>query len=211
MLTQTLAGSLARIGPNELLDEDPELVRRIARHAKRLSSFKLVRRHALQLGNVLQWRDEDKHFKFRYKMVAVYSGREVDSPKQKVDDNLLGLLRLIEGHMATRHSARLTCNPRMAGSGTTATAIRATLLYMITNPCVHAKLLAQISSSPSFAHRPVAIDAEARGLLSRRVVIKKRLHIFPPVTGTMAKEAPAERDTWNKRFIPGVTCIGWSA
>ncbi|KAK6217500.1 pisatin demethylase [Colletotrichum tabaci] len=37
--------------------------------------------------------------------------------------------------------------------------------HVITNPRVLAKLLAETSSAPPFAHRPVTIDAEARGLL----------------------------------------------
>ncbi|TQN75301.1 Trichothecene C-15 hydroxylase [Colletotrichum shisoi] len=180
-------------------------------------------------NNVLQWRDEDKHFNLRSKMATdqpfgfMETHSDVYEHMKTTEESLPMFMEMtvfLSGILASEKDrpgfgkvmgiakkvtaerfgpAKKAQRNRIAGSGTTATAIRATLLYMITNP----------RHPPLHDHQ--SAHAEARGLLYRRVVIKKGLHIFPPVAGTMAKEAPAERDTWNWRFIPGVTCIGWSA
>ncbi|KZL76125.1 pisatin demethylase [Colletotrichum tofieldiae] len=323
-------GSLARIGPNDLLNDDPELMKRMlgVRSDYRRSDWYDGMRFNPAKNNVLSWRDEDEHFKLRSKMAAGYSGREVANLEQKIDDNLLGLLKLIESYVdadkpfdfgrkaqfftldvisdlafgkpfgfmetdsdmyeyikTTEESLpmfmattvfpwviRLFASPLfrsllpsekdplgfgkvmgiakkvaaerfgpgkmvqrdmlgsfvahgltqeeaeseillqiVAGSDTTATAIRATSLFLITNPRVHARLLAEVSSAASATRRPVIADAEARNLPYLQAVIKEGLRMFPPVAGTMAKEAPAAGDTWKGRFIPGGTRIGWSA
>ncbi|KAJ0307046.1 hypothetical protein COL5a_009483 [Colletotrichum fioriniae] len=273
--------------------------------------------------NVLSCRDEDEHAKLRSKMVAGYSGREVQAFEQKIDENLVRLIELIEGYVderkpldfgrkaqfftldvisdlafgepfgfvgsdsdmyeyiktteenlpvfmgmtvvpwvirlfrypllrsmlptekdrlgfAKRFSAeRFGLDAKVqrdmlgsfvahgltqeeaeseillqiiAGSDTTATAIRATLLYIITNPRVHNKLLAEILSMDDTApRRPIISDAEARNLPYLQAVIKEGLRIFPPVAGLMAKQAPPEGDAWNGAFIPGGTRVGWSS
>ncbi|KAJ3945074.1 uncharacterized protein N0V96_005097 [Colletotrichum fioriniae] len=254
--------------------------------------------------NVLSCRDEDEHAKLRSKMAAGYSGREVQASEQKIDENLVRLIELIEGYVderkpldfgrkaqfftldvisdlafgepfgfvgsdsdmyeyiktteenlpvfmgmtvvpwviriAKRFSAeRFGLDAKVqrdmlssfvahgltqeeaeseillqiiAGSDTTATAIRATLLYIITNPRVHNKLLAEILSMDDTApRRPIISDAEARNLPYLQAVIKEGLRIFPPVAGLMAKQAPPEGDAWNGAFIPGGTRVGWSS
>lgn len=97
---------------------------------------------------------------------------------------------------------------RLAGSDTTATAIRATILYITTNPRVYAKLLAEISSAAPSS--PIQ-DAEARKLPYLQAVIKEGLRIFPPVTGLMTKDVPKGGDTINSLFIPEGTKIGYCA
>jgi len=95
-----------------------------------------------------------------------------------------------------------------AGSDTSAQAIRATLLYIITNPHVQATLLEEISNASISS--PIT-DVESRKLPYLHAVIKEGLRIFPPVTGLMLKEVPAGGDTLNGLFIPEKTAIGWSA
>ncbi|KAK1511856.1 hypothetical protein CTAM01_00786 [Colletotrichum tamarilloi] len=324
-------GSLARIGPNDLLNDDPGLMRRMlgVRSGYRRSDWYDGMRFNPSRDNVLSCRDEDEHTKLRSKMAAGYSGREVPAFEQKIDDNLVRLIRLIERYVdgrepfdfgrkaqfftldvisdlafgepfgfvasdsdmyeyiktteenlpvfmgmtvvpwvirlfrypflrsmlptakdplgfgkvmgiAKRFSAErfgpdakverdmlgsfvahgLTQEEAeseillqiIAGSDTTATAIRATLLYIITNPRVHNKLLAEILSVyNTTARRPIISDAEARNLPYLQAVIKEGLRIFPPVAGLMAKQAPPEGDTWNGVFIPGGTRVGWSS
>ncbi|KAK1468967.1 hypothetical protein CMEL01_00734 [Colletotrichum melonis] len=324
-------GSLARIGPNDLLNDDPGLMRRMlgVRSEYRRSDWYDGMRFNPSRDNVLSCRDEDEHTKLRSKMAAGYSGREVQAFEQKIDDNLVRLIRLIERYVdgrepfdfgrkaqfftldvisdlafgepfgfvasdsdmyeyiktteenlpvfmgmtvvpwvirlfrypflrsmlptakdplgfgkvmgiAKRFSAErfgpdakvqrdmlgsfvahgLTQEEAeseillqiIAGSDTTATAIRATLLYIITNPRVHNKLLAEILSKyNTTARRPIISDAEARNLPYLQAVIKEGLRIFPPVAGLMAKQAPPEGDTWNGVFIPGGTRVGWSS
>ncbi|WYZ41627.1 hypothetical protein EsH8_V_000522 [Colletotrichum jinshuiense] len=320
-------GPLARIGPNDLLNDDPELVRRMnaARSDYRRSDWYDGGRFNPSKNNVLTWRDENEHTKLRSKMAAGYSGREVENLEEKIDDNLLRLIRLIDdyidtgkpfdfgrkaqfftldvisdiafgepfGFMATDSDVhgyieqtekamplfmavtvfpwiiRMFASPLfravlpsekdrlgfgkvmgiakkvaaerfgpdkkvqrdmlgsfiahgltqeeaeseillqiIAGSDTTATVIRATILHITTNPRVLGKLLAEIFSAD--ATRPVIADAEARNLVYLQAVIKEGLRIFPPATGIMSKETPAAGDTWKGRFIPGGTRIGWS-
>ncbi|KAF4976804.1 hypothetical protein FZEAL_6585 [Fusarium zealandicum] len=97
----------------------------------------------------------------------------------------------------------------VAGSDTTATAIRSTLLHLITIPRVYHKLRAETSKT----EYPDAVipDNAARELPYLQAVIKEGLRIFPPVAGLMAKQVPPQGDTWKGRFIPGGTRIGYCA
>src|SRR5262245_1512803 len=94
----------------------------------------------------------------------------------------------------------------MAGSDTTATAIRTTFLYTITTPRVLTKLLAEISKATLSS--PVS-DAEARTLPYVQAVIKEGLRIWPPATGLMDKQVPPGGDTINGMYVPGGTEIGY--
>jgi cytochrome P450 len=96
----------------------------------------------------------------------------------------------------------------IAGSDTTATAVRATFLYIITIPRVHHKLLTEISSATLSS--PIS-DAEAKKLPYLQAVIKEGLRIYPPVAGLMAKKVPPGGDTINGMFVPGGTQIGYGA
>ncbi|CAI4215918.1 unnamed protein product [Parascedosporium putredinis] len=96
----------------------------------------------------------------------------------------------------------------LAGSDTTATALRGTLLHILSTPRVHARLLAEIAAAaPS---RPIK-DAEARQMPYLQAVIKEGLRIFPPVTGLMSKDVPKGGDTYNGLYIPDGTKIGYCA
>ncbi|KAK2589590.1 hypothetical protein QQS21_012733 [Conoideocrella luteorostrata] len=97
----------------------------------------------------------------------------------------------------------------LAGSDTTATAIRATLLHIITNPRVLNKLLSEIESAdPGW---PVISDAAARRMPYLQAVVKEGLRIWPPVVGLMAKEVPQGGDTFKGVFLPEGTRIGYCA
>ncbi|KAK1771973.1 pisatin demethylase [Phialemonium atrogriseum] len=97
----------------------------------------------------------------------------------------------------------------LAGSDTTATAIRATMLYITTNPRVVHALRAEIDAAR--LSWPVIADAEARDMPYLQAVIKEGLRIYPPVTGLMAKEVPPGGDTFKGVFLPGGTKIGYCA
>jgi cytochrome P450 len=96
----------------------------------------------------------------------------------------------------------------MAGSDTTATAIRSTFLYLIMHPRVVSKLRAEMESNS--ISLPIQ-DAEARQLPYLQAVIKEGLRIFPPVVGLMSKEVPPQGDMINGLFVPGGTKIGFGA
>lgn len=94
----------------------------------------------------------------------------------------------------------------IAGSDTTATVIRSTMLYLMTTPRVLNKLRDEIETNN--LSRPVITDAEARQMPFLQAVIKEGLRIFPPVAGLMAKQAPPEGHYWKDTFIPGGTRVG---
>ncbi|GKT88616.1 pisatin demethylase [Colletotrichum tofieldiae] len=103
----------------------------------------------------------------------------------------------------------LTSLDRLAGSDTTATAIRATLLHIITNRRVLTALCAEIKEAqPSW---PVVTEAEARKMRYLQAVIKEGLRIFPAVVGQMSKEVPKGGDTFKGVYLPEGTRIGYGA
>lgn len=120
----------------------------------------------------------------------------------------------------------------LAGADTTATVIRATILYVSTCPSVLSSLQAEIdsyvsskstskSSSDSSTLQNIIRDWEARELPYLQAVIKESMRIWAPVTGLMTKVSPPEGDyidvdingigSAEKVFIPGGTLIGWAS
>ncbi|KAI9051984.1 hypothetical protein LZ554_004238 [Drepanopeziza brunnea f. sp. 'monogermtubi'] len=121
----------------------------------------------------------------------------------------------------------------LAGSDTTATVIRATVLYTITNPSTLSKLQAEIDTyvaastagaektSTTSAAADIIQDSEARELPYLRAVIKEGLRIWAPTTGLLTKIAPPDGDLVEldihrtgkaeKVFIPGGTSIAWTS
>jgi cytochrome P450 len=106
----------------------------------------------------------------------------------------------------------------LAGGETTATGLRATLLYIITNPRVYSTLRAEIDNAVKAECRissPVIKDTEWRHLIYLQASIKEGLRIWPPVTGMMSKFSPPNGDELiidgEKVFIPGGTNIGWAS
>lgn len=101
-----------------------------------------------------------------------------------------------------------------AGSDTTATAIRATMLHLITSPRVMRKLLAEIDAAVADGRiSDLITNNEARKLPYLQACVKEGLRIHPPFTGLLMKEVPPEGDTIHGRFVPGGTKIGhnmWS-
>jgi len=100
----------------------------------------------------------------------------------------------------------------MAGSDTTATAIRATFLHILTSPLTYSKLVSEIRSAiqSGTISSPIT-DAESYKLPYLQAVIREGLRIWPPVTGPLFKTVPKGGDTINGLFIPEGTDIGHSA
>ncbi|MCJ1307795.1 hypothetical protein MMC25_001443 [Agyrium rufum] len=100
----------------------------------------------------------------------------------------------------------------IAGADTTATAIRATFLHIITNPVVYRRLQEEIDTAiiTRKVTRPVITDAEAKRLPYLQAVIMEGLRIFPPVTGMMPKMSDAD-DVVCGKHVPAGTNVGWSA
>jgi cytochrome P450 len=102
----------------------------------------------------------------------------------------------------------------LAGSDTTATAIRTTLLYVMTNLRVLATLRAEIADKGSDVSSPgedvpaVVSDATARSMPYLQAVIREGLRVHPPITGIQTKLVPAGGDTYKGVFLPEGTELG---
>ena len=98
----------------------------------------------------------------------------------------------------------------MAGSDTTVTALRATVLYIISNPLIYHKVKHELKTALSNSQLtlPAVRDAEAKNLPYLLACIRESLRICPPSFGLMQKVVPAEGDYIDGRFVPGGTRIG---
>lgn len=103
----------------------------------------------------------------------------------------------------------------MAGSDTTATAIRATLLHVVTNPVVLRSLRSEMASAgltiePLDHTTPIISNNHARTLPYLQAVIKEGLRIHPPVSSLSVKEVPKTGDTFKGMYFPPGTKLGIS-
>ena len=102
----------------------------------------------------------------------------------------------------------------MAGSDSTATAIRVTLYYISTTPKVYIKFRAEIDDAikSGTISRPIIADREARQLPYLQACIKEGLRVHPPAASILTKVVPPGGDTLaDGTFIPGGTRIGISS
>ncbi|KAK4443291.1 cytochrome P450 [Podospora aff. communis PSN243] len=95
----------------------------------------------------------------------------------------------------------------VAGSDTTATALRCIFLYLMTHPRVYAKLQAEIDTVSRTSASGIISDADARKLPYMQAVIKEGMRVHPPVTTTIGKRVPDGGDTvvvnGKQVFLPG--------
>ncbi|KAK3312760.1 pisatin demethylase [Apodospora peruviana] len=128
----------------------------------------------------------------------------VGDEKKVVKRDMLGSF---VNHGLTRDEAESeTVLQVVAGSDTTAGAIRHTMLYILTNPRVMESMRREIDS-----HKlswPVVTDAEARDMPYLQAVIREGLRMKPPITGVMLKDSPEQGDTWKGVYIPPGTKVG---
>ncbi|KAL5877151.1 hypothetical protein ACKVWC_006309 [Pyricularia oryzae] len=98
----------------------------------------------------------------------------------------------------------------VAGSDTSATAIRSTLLFIITNPAVYSRLQAEIDAAAAEGRISSPItDAEARALPYLQAVIREGLRMYPPATGLLPKVSSKDEILCGKH-IPAGTDVGWA-
>ncbi|KZL73725.1 cytochrome P450 [Colletotrichum tofieldiae] len=108
----------------------------------------------------------------------------------------------------------------IAGSDTTAAAIRGTLLQIMTNPRVYAKLQSEIDAAvrdgtaPRMGEGLIALS-QARKLPYLQATIRESLRVRPPVVNIFSRDTPPDGDTvevdGENVFLPGGICIGYSA
>ena len=99
----------------------------------------------------------------------------------------------------------------VAGSDTTATTIRLTMLHLLSNPTAYRKLQAEIDQGIQDGRISTPItDSEARQLPYLQATIKEGLRMKAPAAGPLFKTVPPEGDMIDGKFIPGGTQIGTS-
>lgn len=100
----------------------------------------------------------------------------------------------------------------VAGSDTTAAAMKITMLYIISTPRVYQQLKTEIATAlrEGRASSPIT-QAEARALPYLQAVIYEGLRIRPVTTSSLSKEVPPGGDTVHGKFIPGGAFIGTNA
>ncbi|KAI1085034.1 cytochrome P450 [Whalleya microplaca] len=97
----------------------------------------------------------------------------------------------------------------VAGTDTTASALRTAMLYIVTNPSVYNKLKAMISQAlhEGKAASPIT-NEQAKAIPYLQAIIIETLRMRPPAEGLFAKVLPPEGDVIEGKFIPGGTAIG---
>jgi cytochrome P450 len=104
----------------------------------------------------------------------------------------------------------------LAGSDTTATAIRSTMLYVITHPRVYFRLQAEVDEVVASGAAPeIVSDSCLRNMPYLQAVVREALRIHPPITDVVPKKVPKGGDTvtvgGKQYFLPGGTNVSYSA
>ncbi|KAL8718764.1 MAG: hypothetical protein Q9181_008159, partial [Wetmoreana brouardii] len=107
VLLITSSGSPVRIGPDIVVTDDPSIQRHIAapRSAWLRGRWFRGMKFDPRLDNLLSMSDEKAHAELRAKLMPGYTGKEVPSLEQDVDDRILELLDLIQRDYVTKNSS----------------------------------------------------------------------------------------------------------
>ncbi|KAI1092659.1 cytochrome P450 [Rostrohypoxylon terebratum] len=99
----------------------------------------------------------------------------------------------------------------IAGSDTTATAVRGTMLHLLSSPLAYYKLREEIDTAVAQGRisSPIKLD-EAKKLEYLQAVIYEGLRMNIPFSGLAMKQVPPEGDMIDGKFIPGGTRIAHS-
>ncbi|KAL1845060.1 hypothetical protein VTK73DRAFT_1208 [Phialemonium thermophilum] len=91
-------GSLARIGPNELVTDDPDVLRKMmsVRSPYTRGPWYDAMRFDPERDNLFSMRDEAEHARLRGKMAPGYSGKENESMEKTIENQIARLVELIE-------------------------------------------------------------------------------------------------------------------
>ncbi|KAF4461893.1 pisatin demethylase, partial [Fusarium albosuccineum] len=97
----------------------------------------------------------------------------------------------------------------LAGSDTTATALRVAMLYIVASPPIYLRLKQEIFEAirEGRASSPIT-NAESKRLPYLQAVIYESFRIRPTTTGKFYKEVPPGGEEILGKFIPGGTSIG---
>ncbi|KAI9647240.1 hypothetical protein NHQ30_003623 [Ciborinia camelliae] len=125
---------------------------------------------------------------------------------KKIQNDMLG--SFVAHGLSEEEACSETLLQVVAGTDTTATAIRSTLLHIITSPSCYTALQAVIDDGINDGRISSPItDVEAKSLLYLQAVIKEGLRIFPVLGGLLPKTVPEGGDIINGFSVPGGTDI----
>lgn len=154
------------------------------------------------------------------KMMATcfrFVDERVANPTDKRSDMLASFIR----HGLAGHELRTEALEQIiAGSDTTATGIRVTLLHIMSNSRAYRRLQAELDEAVRNDAAPAAGEgvisfAQAKKLPYLQAVIREALRLNPPVANIFSRDVPPGGDTVqvneDKYFLPEGTCIGYSA
>lgn len=107
----------------------------------------------------------------------------------------------------------------LAGSDTTATAIRCIMLYLCSHPRVYSKLQAEIDAEVASGRAEgsdgAVPDSCTRSMRYLQAVIREGLRVHPPVTDAVPKLVPKDGDRvtidGKELFLPGGTNVSYCA
>ncbi|KAK4186967.1 cytochrome P450 [Podospora australis] len=146
-----------------------------------------------------------------------YIDERVKNPEDKRRDMLASFIR----HGVKGDDLRSEVLEQLvAGSDTTAGALRAIMLHIIANPRVQRKLQKEIdeivaSGKVAAISEGIISQTTAKSLPYMQAVIREGLRVWPPVQNYLPKDVPKGGDTimvnGNPVFLPEGTCIGISA
>ncbi|KAK4245539.1 cytochrome P450 [Corynascus novoguineensis] len=141
--------------------------------------------------------------------LAKEAAAERFGPNKKVQKDMLGSF-VARGLTQDEVEAEIPLQ-LLAGSDTTATAIRTTVLLVTTNPRVLRKLQAEIDSVAPYPKDQVIRDETAKALPYLNAVVKEGLRWAPPGVDLSAKVVPPGGDEWEGVVLPAGAEIGWNA
>jgi cytochrome P450 len=142
----------------------------------------------------------------------------IDSRLEKPTDSRSDMLAAFIRHGLTRDDlVSESLLQILAGSDTSATAIRATMLYLMTHQCVYRKLQEEIDEAVTSSQATaldIVSDDTLRNLPYLQAVAREGLRIHPPITDVVPKKVPKGGDTFTingkEHFFPAGTNIGYN-
>lgn len=126
-------------------------------------------------------------------------------------ESKLDMLGSFLKHGITRREAETEATFQiLVGSDTTATALRAAICYIVTNPRICNSLQAELDEAVRNGNiqLPILTDQQAAKLPYLLATIRETLRIVPPAFPMLQKLTPPTGDVISGRFVPGNVRVG---
>ncbi|KAL8910993.1 MAG: hypothetical protein Q9171_003762 [Xanthocarpia ochracea] len=182
-----------------------------------LAALRSLLQGALRLGHI---RGPKSAAYTRFWMMKVLASGDSAAKYVQVNKQYGSLARIGPNHLLTSDPvttqkilavrSKYTRGPWFAGSDTTATALRATLLNIVTNPSIYAKLQSEIDFIAATEDESdiVKNDVANQKMPYLQACIKEGLRVFPPITALRERVTPPEGDIIDGHHIPGGVNVG---